>query len=239
MPGCHRRSRTVQRVLYRHDYLNGPKVLCGQQPIAPCSAALNNGFVAAPSSECAYFNTYVGVPVTIDALRYLTAKPRVLLPSLLPSLSASCLTVLATGGFGNNTCIPECQSLYDLVGRCYGEATADALATGLCGMYNNQNCSFIFSALDNKAAEYLVGFIFLGCYNSTYCAPICRAFISLVEQNAGCCSAILMNGASVVCGQQPIPFCPTVVRGNGSVTSTTKFTLSLMTFMIGIYIVII
>ena len=36
------------------EYVNNFKVVCGQRPIAPCSTVLNNGSVAAPSSECAY-----------------------------------------------------------------------------------------------------------------------------------------------------------------------------------------
>lgn len=119
---------------------NGRKALCGQQPIAPCSTALNSGSVAVPSSECAYFRNYLdreSPSLTLSA-------------SLLPSLNAVCRTTLANAGFESNTCIPECQSLYALIASChaYGGSFllgADYMAAFYCGKFNNQNCSSLYS----------------------------------------------------------------------------------------------
>ena len=61
----------------RYSELNGPKALCGQLLIAPCSTILNSGS-AAPSSECAYFIKYRDLQVA----------------SFTPSLNAVCRAVL-------------------------------------------------------------------------------------------------------------------------------------------------
>ena len=82
----------------RYYVLNGPKVVCGQQPIAPCPNVLNSGSVVAPSSECAYLLEY-GIEST----------------KFIPSLNPTCLASLQTG----NYCIAECQSFCALYGKCF------------------------------------------------------------------------------------------------------------------------
>ena len=172
--------------------LNGPKVLCGQQPIAPCSTILNNGsVVAAPSSECAYFNYYLDVHVA----------------SFTPSLNEACRAAVlnAADREVHVICIvPECRSLYDLLVTCDGTVYADQ-ASLHCGRFNNQNCSSLFLNDTELRTD-----VRLSCANSTYCTPSCLAAVAALEQYGGCCYADVLNGPKVLCGQQPISYCPTI-----------------------------
>ena len=146
--------------------LNGPKVLCGQQPIAPCSTIFNSN-PSAPSSECAYllYNNYQAAAFT-------------------PSVNATCRAA-ANYAISNICTTPECQSLYNLVANCYGESTAELSVVG-CGkpLNNSQNCSSLYS---NYTLLNAVG---ISCINSTYCTPSCLAAIAALEQYGGCwCAA--------------------------------------------------
>ena len=102
----------------RYSVLNGPKVVCGQKPIAPCPNVLNSGSVAAPSGECVYLLEY-GIPSA--------------------TFLAACIT-------GSSSCIAECQPFYALYGRClYGKTVVDYLASSNCGEFGSQNCSWLHS----------------------------------------------------------------------------------------------
>ena len=177
------------------DYLNGPKALCGQPTIAPCSTVLNSGSVAAPTSECAY------------ALHY----PPVL-ASRLPSVSAECIKSAASDQY----CIAECQSLFALYGRCSGVQDSDYKASLACGKFNNQNCSDALTNGTNLIAEVLKA-----CSNSTYCPSSCFNAIAAAEQYGGCCYSYFLNGPKVLCGQQPIAPCTTIFS-SGSTTTTAS-----------------
>ena len=147
------------------DQLNGPKVLCGQQTIAPCSTVLNSGSVAAPTSECAYF-LYYGLG---DLSR-------------LPSVSAECIKRVTSQ---QSYCIAECQSLFALYGRCTSVQNYDYLASITCGQFNNRNCS---DSLENGAN--LIKEVRTACSNSTYCPSSCINAIAAAEQYGDCCSLI-------------------------------------------------
>ena len=84
----------------RADIHNGPKVLCGQQPITPCPSVFNGGSAATQSNECAYIRAYLDGEGGIS-----------LLASLTPSLNRVCRAILSHKGVSNDTCITECQSL--------------------------------------------------------------------------------------------------------------------------------
>ena len=167
---------------------NGPKALCGQPLIAPCSTVLNSGSVATPSRECAYVSSY----------RVLSA-----MASLTPSLDAKCRSILTTEGFGRNICIPECQSYFTFLATCYDFLSANYSVSLLCGTFNNQECLDIIirnsTLIDN-------------CNNSTYCSPSCVNAIAASEQYGGCCFAPYINGPKALCGQQPMSVCDTVVQ---------------------------
>lgn len=172
----------------RHKVLNGPKALCGQPLIAPCSTVLNSGSVATPSRECAYLSSY----------RVLSE-----MASLTPSLDAKCRSILTTEGFGRNICIPECQSYFTFLATCYDFLSANYSVSLLCGTFNNQECLDIIirnsTLIDN-------------CDNSTYCSPSCVNAIAASEQYGGCCFAPFINGPKALCGQQPMSVCDTVVQ---------------------------
>ena len=179
------------------DILNGPKVLCGQRPIAPCSTPLNTP--ALPSGECAYFDYYV----YSGNYRF---RPH-LNASLLPSVRDACVSVLADEGLTSVTCTRECQSLYDLIGRCYGVQQSYDDASRLCGAFNGVNCSSL--RVDPSVVARIV---YSECSDSAHCSPSCLSIITSMEQYGGCCYAPYLNGAKVLCGQQPIADCPTVFR---------------------------
>ena len=183
-------------------YLNGPKVLCGQQTIAPCSTVLNSGSVAAPTSECAYF-LYYG---------YLSSR--------LPSVSAECIKRVTSSS--GQYCIAECQSLFALYGRCYSVQFSDYVASLLCGEFNNRNCS---DALKNGAN--LIREVDTACSNSTYCPSSCVNAIAAAEHYGGCCFADDLNGPKVLCGQQPVAPCSTIVS-----SGSEAFKFNLLTGMI-------
>ena len=185
--------------------LNGPKVLCGQQTIAPCSTVLNSGSVAAPTSECAYF-LYYGLTVS----------------SRLPSVSAECIKRVTSS---QQYCIAECQSLFALYGRCTSVQLSDSVASFLCGEFNNRNCSY---ALKNGAN--LIGEVRTACSNSTYCPSSCVNAIAAAEQYGGCCFADYLNGPKALCGQQPVAPCSTIVSSG---SEAFKFNLLMgMIFMV-------
>ena len=172
------------------DDLNGPKVLCGQQTIAPCSTVFNSGSVAAPTSECAYF-LYYSYP-----------------SSRLRSVSAECIKSVTSSG---QYCIAECQSLFALAGRCYSVQYSDNVASSLCGKFNNRNCP---DALNN--GTNLIREVRTACSNSTYCPSSCVNAIAAAEQYGGCCYSSYLNGPKVLCGQQPIAPCSTIVSSGSA-----------------------
>ena len=197
----------------RADVLNGPKVLCGQSTIAPCPSILNGGSVAAPSNECAYILRYLGLGIS---------------PTFTPSLSSVCRSTLISGKFRDNICIAECQSIYALIERWIGKGYTNYLSAYFCGAFNNQNCS----TLSSSDTPSLAGVVATACSNSTYCSPKCLAAIAALEQYGGCCYAYYLNGPKVLCGQQPIPYCSTIVSTNGG--STAIFNVFLMISMIAV-----
>ena len=168
------------------DELNGPKVLCGQQTIAPCSTVLNSGSVAAPTSECAYF-LYYGLG---DLSR-------------LPSVNAECIKRVTSSG---QYCIAECQSLFALYERCTSVQYSDYVASLLCGEFNNRNCSYTL-----KIGTNLIKEVRTACSDSTYCPSSCVNAIAAAERYGGCCFAHIVNGPKVLCGQQPVAPCSTMV----------------------------
>ena len=176
----------------RHDVLNGPKALCGQRTIAPCSTVLNNNSSPAPSSECAYLNNYFG---------------SVLLNALTPSLSDGCRAALNTAvltGNYSSVCTPQCRSLQRVYARCKGVVAAEFDASTFCASVNNSSCS---SLLTN--GSQLISRLGESCSNSTECSSSCRDAINTVEQYGGCCFSHLINGAKALCGQTPIASCST------------------------------
>eukprot|EP00731_Ephydatia_muelleri_P011309 Em0006g203a len=186
------------------DDLNGPKVLCGQQTIAPCSTILNTGSVAAPTSECAY-------------VMYYGAK-QAALTSRLPSVNAECTKRLAvlTDTDQGQICIAECQSFFALFGRCGDSVQSSNYQTSMaCGMFNNQNCSELQF---NTVGTNLITELQTACSNSTYCPPSCVNAIAAAEGYGGCCYASYFNGPKVLCSQQPIAPCSTIVSSGGSST---------------------
>eukprot|EP00731_Ephydatia_muelleri_P015178 Em0008g898a len=184
------------------DYLNGPKVLCGQQTIAPCSTVLNSGSVAAPTSDCAYYLYYGLINL-----------------SRLPSVSAECIK---RANSQQSYCIAECQSLFALNGRCPSVQYSDYVASSLCGEFNNRNCP---DALTNGAN--LIGKVRTACSNSTYCPSSCVNAIAAAEQYGGCCFADDLNGPKALCGQQPVAPCSTIVS-----SGSEAFKFNLLTGMI-------
>ena len=187
------------------NYLNGPKVLCGQQTIAPCSTVLNSGSVASPTSECAYA-LYYGLG---DLSR-------------LPSVNAECIKRVTSS---RQYCIAECQSLFALYGRCTSVQLSDYLASIRCGEFNDRNCS---DALNNGAN--LIEEVGTACSNPTYCASSCVNAIAAAEQYGGCCFAHILNGPKVLCGQQPVAPCSTIVSSG---SEAFKFNLLMgMIFMV-------
>ena len=192
------------------DLLNGPKVLCGQQPIAQCPSLLNTA-TSAPSSECAYISTYLDGGISK-------------LASLTPSLSSVCRSTLAKYGAGTDSCIPECQSLYALLERCYDVPTANRYSTLYCGAFNKQNCSSLYTK--DTADTSLLLAVFTYCSNATYCSPECLTAITALEQHGGCCYAFDLNGPKVLCGQQPIPYCSTIINGSAAIGFNALLILS-------------
>ena len=189
------------------DKLNGPKALCGQQTIAPCSTVLNSGSVDAPTSECAYVQ-YYGIKISNRLLR--------------TYVNAECLKYMTSSG---QYCIAECQSLFDLIGRCYGVQYSDNVASLECGKFNNRNCSDTGSNGTNLIRE-----VQTACSNSTYCPSRCANAIAAAEQYGGCCFASDLNGPKVLCGQQSIAPCSTIVSSG---SETIQFNLLIaMIFMI-------
>ena len=186
----------------QYDALNGPKALCGQQPIAPCSTVLNSGSVVTPSRECAYARTYLGVGISEVA-------------SLTPSLHTTCRSTLAKGGFAGNICIAECQSLFTLLATCFDVILANYYSSSLCGTLSKQNCSSLY------VNETLSSDVQSKCSNSTYCSPSCVGAIAALEQYGGCCYAYILNGPKVLCGQQTISDCSTVINWVAQPTPTT------------------
>eukprot|EP00731_Ephydatia_muelleri_P015181 Em0008g901a len=166
------------------DYLNGPKVLCGQPTIAPCSTGLNSGSVAAPTSECAHFLYYGYTVASLQCIKRVTSSSR-------------------------QYCIAECQSLFALLGRCYSVQYSDNVASLLCGEFNNRNCSDAF-----ENGTDLIQEVWTACSNFTYCSSSCVNAIAAAEQYGGCCFANGLNGLKVLCGQQPIADCSTIVSSD-------------------------
>ena len=204
----------------RYSELNGPKALCGQQPIAPCSTILNSGS-AAPSSECAYFRTFFNLQVA----------------SFTPSLNAVCRAVLPqsirTANDMREACyVKECQSLYNLFAKCYGAVDTDSSFSNFCGkpLNNAQNCSSL-----SANGRTLASAVDLSCINSTSCTPSCLSAINALEQYGSCCYARVLNGPKVLCGQQPISDCSTIFNNGtaviGSSSAVMGFNVLLIAFM--------
>ncbi|KAL5489343.1 hypothetical protein EMCRGX_G018426 [Ephydatia muelleri] len=110
----------------RYYVLNGPKVVCGQQPIAPCPNVLNSGSVVAPSSECAYLLEY-GIEST----------------KFIPSLNPTCLASLQTACSNSTYCSPSCLAAITAAekhgGCCYAQYLNGPKA--LCGQQPIAPCS--------------------------------------------------------------------------------------------------
>ena len=197
------------------DLLNGAKLLCAQQRIAPCPSILNGGTAPAASfSECEYIYTYLRTGAGISERA-----------SLTPSLSSVCRSALSGYGESNNTCIAECQSLYALLERCYDLPMANAYSTFYCGVFNKQKCSSLL--LSNYT---LLRAVSESCSNATYCSPSCLAAITVLEQYGGCCYASYLNGPKVLCGQQPIPYCSTILNSGTGGSAAIGFNTLLIIF---------
>ena len=192
--------------------LNGPKVVCGQQPIAPCSTVLNSGSVTAPTSECAY-------------LDYYNSTQAIAVSNRLPSVNAECKKRFLAAD--PDLCITECQSYFALFGKCKGVQNSDSMASYACGKFNNQKCSDLYNTANGTI---LTTQLETTCSNSTYCPPSCVNAIAAAERYGGCCYAEYINGRKVLCGQQPIAPCSTIVSSG---SAAIKFNLLVvMIFMI-------
>eukprot|EP00731_Ephydatia_muelleri_P019762 Em0012g587a len=194
------------------DKLNGPKALCGQQTIAPCSTVLNSGSVVAPTSECAYF-LYYG-PVVDEAA------------SRLPSVNAECIKRFSSEQF--DICTAECQSYFALLGKCgYGVQNSDNVASLACGKFDNRTCGDTYST---EIGQNVTTELQTACSNSTYCPSSCVNAIAAAERYGGCCFAIDLNGPKVLCGQQPIAPCSTIVSSGSATITFNLFIVMLFIF---------
>ena len=205
----------------RYDALNGPKALCGQQPIGPCSSVLNIGNAITPSSECAYFE-YYNVNLQLPALA-----------SKTPSLDSVCRSALNAAFMTGNTgtiCIPECQSLYNLYLKCFGVPYADEKASYYCGHYNKQLCSQLTANNSLSAA------VATSCQSA--CGSSCLSAITALQNYSDCCYAYSYNGAEVLCGQQPRAPCSTIFNSGSTEIGINIFTyihlLVIATLMLGL-----
>ena len=175
-----------------------------QQTIAPCSTVLTSDSVAAPTSECAYY-LYYGYTVA----------------SRLPSVSAECIKRVTSS---RQFCTAECQSLFAFIGRCSSVQYSDNVASSFCGEFNNRNCSDVLTNGTNLILE-----VRTACSNSTYCSSLCVNAIAAAEQYGGCCFANGLNGPKVLCGQQPIALCYTIVSSG---SAAIKFNLLIVLIFI-------
>ena len=185
----------------RYSDLNGPKALCGQQPVAPCLTVLNNN-PDPPSRECAYFNYYADVRVT----------------SFTPSLNGVCRAAINNPSETDACNIPECQSLYDLASKCQGVSASYEFASKQCGRHGNQTCSYVLSNYT------ILSSVYTSCANSTHCSPSCLDAISALEQYGGCCFADVLNGPKALCGQQPMSHCPVIFSSTSPTSPSVNTT---------------
>ena len=163
---------------------------------------MGSNAVTTPTSQCAYLNGYF--------------QRGPLLTSLVPSISSKCLTAynsIFTSGNTSAVCIAECQSLYTLYAQCEGTAQADRLASSFCGQVSNTYCN-------NRQDDGLVGAVSSACSNATYCSPSCVAAIAALQQNSGCCRYSELNGPKVLCGQQLIAPCSTILNSGPAAPSS-------------------
>ena len=200
----------------RYGDLNGPKALCGQQPIAPCISVLSGGGpAAAPSRECAYFNHYGD-----------------------PSLNAMCRAGSNNPNNKPDVCIAECRSLLELASECQGELAAAAAASIQCGMHDNESCATLRGSFSNYTT--LLHAMYASCSNSTYCPPSCIDAISSLEQYGGCCFSDALNGPKALCGQPPIAHCTAIFTGTSSDGSSSAIggssaLLTIAVFLCAVY----
>ena len=107
----------------------------------------------------------------------------------------------------------------------HGVQYSDNVASLECGKFNNRNCSDTGSNGTNLIRE-----VQTACSNSTYCPSRCANAIAAAEQYGGCCFASDLNGPKVLCGQQSIAPCSTIVSSG---SETIQFNLLIaMIFMI-------
>ena len=149
----------------------------------------------APTSQCAYLNGYFGKP---------------LLPSLVPSISSECVAAYNTGS-QSAYCVSNCQSLYS---TSSSTSYANSGASNLCGKFGSSFCTdFMDSSLVYAVQTY--------CKDVSYCSPSCKTSINNLELFSGCCKAGILNGPKVLCGQQPIAPCSTILN-SGSVAASSS-----------------
>ena len=214
------------------DELNGPKLVCGQQPIAPCSTLLS-GSTPAPTSDCVYLVKYGLKAAALNGLA---------------SVNAECTKRLAIEGDINpaSACIAECRSLFVLFETCVGTLNSNAQAGYMCGKFNNKNCSDLESLTNPEWVRLLTGWQ-LACSNSTYCTNSCVNAIAAMEQYGGCCFSYFLNGPKALCGQQPVAPCTTIVSSDqlpvapssSSGSAAIKFNfLIVMIFMLAVGVVV-
>eukprot|EP00731_Ephydatia_muelleri_P015227 Em0008g947a len=214
------------------DELNGPKLVCGQQPIAPCSTLLS-GSTPAPTSDCVYLVKYGLKAAALNGLA---------------SVNAECRKRLAIEGDINpaSACIAECRSLFVLFETCVGTLNSNAQTGYMCGKFNNKNCSDLESLTNPEWVRLLTGWQ-LACSNSTYCTNSCVNAISAMEQYGGCCFSYFLNGPKALCGQQPVAPCSTMVSSDqqpvapssSSGSAAIKFNfLIVMIFMLAVGVVV-
>lgn len=129
--------------------------------------------------------------------------------SLVPSISSKCVDAYNStfrSGNVNAICIAECQSLYMLYAQCAGTTHADIRATTYCGQVED---GVMVSAVQSA------------CSNATYCSPSCVTAIAALQLNSGCCRYSELNGPKVLCGQQPVAPCSTILN-SGSVAAPSS-----------------
>ena len=137
-----------------------------------------------------------------------------LLATFVPSVDGTCLE--AYNDFSNSNfldgevpswCMAQCQSLFDLYSRCIGEYYADIIMSAYCGYYNNVPC------YNYQNYTYLYN-VYSLCDSSTSCSASCRNATEALERYSGCCTSDSLNGPKVLCGEQPVAPCSTMVNGD-------------------------
>ena len=146
-------------------------------------------------------------------------------PCMVPSISSKCLATYNPADIAS-ICTADCQSAYTLYAQCTTPSSteADSYVGVVCGRFNSTSCT----TLTQNSDYYSLFFAVYSQCNSSYCSTSCSAAITALEGYSGCCSADFLNGPKVVCGQQPIAPCSTVLNSGSVATPTSECALLLL-----------